>query len=78
MEFKESPPHFRHNTGQQIDLITFQFDRQEGGFAIEVAFSPAEGVTMSWGEQIPPAKVVATHLHPSKRIRLRTVMGGDH
>ncbi|WP_339542987.1 DUF4304 domain-containing protein [Pseudomonas sp. JAI120] len=78
MGFKGSPPHFRRNTGQQIDLITFQFDRHGGGFAIEVAVSPAEGVTMSWGEQIPPTKVVAAHLHPNKRIRLGAVMGGDH
>lgn len=33
-----------------------RFDRH-GGFFIEVAVSPAEGVTMSWGEQIPLAKV---------------------
>lgn len=33
---------------------------------------------MPWGEHIPPAKVVAAHLHPNKRIRLGAVMGGDH
>lgn len=30
MGFKGSPPHFRRNTGQQIDQITFQFDRHGG------------------------------------------------
>ncbi|WP_395607626.1 DUF4304 domain-containing protein [Pseudomonas sp. B22129] len=29
MGFKGSPPHFRCNTGQQIDLITFQFDNRD-------------------------------------------------
>ncbi|MEC4168752.1 MULTISPECIES: DUF4304 domain-containing protein [unclassified Pseudomonas] len=78
MGFKGSFPHFRRNTGQQIDLLTFQFDKHGGGFVIEVAVSPTEGVTLHWGEQIPAAKVVATHLHPNKRIRLGAAMEGDH
>jgi hypothetical protein len=78
MGFKGSPPHFHRNTGQQINLITFQFDRHGGGFVIEVGVSPAEGVTMSWGEHIPPTKVVVGHLHPNKRIRLGAAMEGNH
>ena len=56
MGFKGSFPHFRRNTGQQIDLLTFQFDKHGGGFVVEVAVSPTEGVTLHWGEQIPAAK----------------------
>jgi hypothetical protein len=33
---------------------------------------------MSRGELIPPAKVVAGHLHPTKRIRLEAPIGDDH
>jgi hypothetical protein len=75
--FKGSLPHFRRNTGQQIDLISFQFDKHGGGFVVEVAVSPTEGVTMPWGEQIPPGKVLATHLYPGNRIRLGAVLEGD-
>jgi hypothetical protein len=32
--FKGSPPHFRRNTGQQIDLLTFQFDRNGGASSL--------------------------------------------
>ena len=76
--FKGSFPHFRRNTGQQIDLITFQFDKYGGGFTVEVAVSPLEGVTLAWGEHVPAAKVVVRHLHPNGRIRLGAPMGGDH
>ena len=33
---------------------------------------------MSWGENIPAAKVAVGHLHPNKRIRLRAAIGGNH
>jgi hypothetical protein len=66
--FKGSFPHFRRITDTGIHLLTFQFDKWGGGFVVEVASCPSEGVTMNWGEQIPPAKVTAQHV--SRRLRL--------
>lgn len=35
--FKGSFPHFRRQTAERINLLTFQFDRSGGGFVIEIA-----------------------------------------
>ena len=67
-EFKGSLPHFRRMNENNIDLITFQFNRWSGSFTVELATSPTKGVTMDWGEQIPPNKVTAHYIN--KRFRL--------
>lgn len=51
-----------------IDLITFRFNRWIGSFIVELATCPTEGATIHWGEQIPPNKVTAHHIN--KRFRL--------
>jgi Domain of unknown function (DUF4304) len=66
--FKGSFPHFRRMNEINIDLITFQFNRWGSSFVIELATCPLEGVTLYWGEQIPPNKVTAHDL--AKRYRL--------
>lgn len=66
--FKGSYPHFRRGRQDRIDLLTFQFDRDGGGFVVEIARCPPEGVTMSWGKFVAPTKVTAHDV--SKRIRL--------
>lgn len=66
--FKGSFPHFRRITDTGIRLLTFQFDKLGGGFVVEVAACPAEGVTMHWGKQILPTKVTAQHI--TQRLRL--------
>lgn len=66
--FKGSFPHFRRASGGYIDLLTFQFDRWGGGFVVEIAVCYEDGVTMHWGEKIPPNKVTAHHIN--KRYRL--------
>ena len=66
--FKGSFPHFRRPTGTAIHLLTFQFDKWGGGFIVEIASCPVEGVTMHWGEHIPPTKVTAQHI--THRLRL--------
>ncbi|MEE3953459.1 DUF4304 domain-containing protein [Peribacillus frigoritolerans] len=68
LEFKGSLPHFRRKNENNIDIITFQFNRWGGSFIVEFATCPTEGVTMYWGEQIPPNKVTAHHIN--KRLRL--------
>ena len=61
-------PHFRRITDTGIHLLTFQFDKWGGGFVVEVASCSPEGVTMHWGDQIPPAKVTAQPV--TRRLRL--------
>jgi hypothetical protein len=68
--FKGSFPHFRRITDTGIHLLTFQFDKWGGGFAVEIAACPPQGVTMHWGKQIPPTKVTSQHV--SRRQRLGT------
>ncbi|MGE6488814.1 DUF4304 domain-containing protein [Paenisporosarcina sp. NPDC076898] len=67
-EFKGSLPHFRRKNENNIDLITFQFSRWGGSFVVEMSTCPIKGVTMSWGENIPPNKVTAHHLNNSFRL----------
>jgi hypothetical protein len=66
--FKGSFPHFRRPTDRAIHLLTFQFDKRGGGFTVEIATCPPDGVTMHWGEHIPPNKVKAWDV--SRRLRL--------
>ena len=66
--FKGSFPHFRRTTERAIHLVTFQFDKWGGGFAVEIAACPPGGVLMPSGEQIPPTKVRAWDV--ARRLRL--------
>jgi hypothetical protein len=68
--FKGSLPHFRRRRDEGVDLLTIQFDRHGGGFAVEISRCGVEGVTTHWGEHIPAAKVTAHDLHPDQRHRL--------
>jgi len=66
--FKGSFPHFRRKNATNIDLITFQFNKWGGSFIVELSSCSLEGVTMHWGEHIPPNKVTAHHVN--ERFRL--------
>lgn len=66
--FKGSFPHFRRKNENNIDLITFQFNRWGGSFVVELAICPLEGITMDWGEDIQANKVTAHHIN--RRFRL--------
>ena len=53
--FKGSVPHFKRSKENNIDLITFQFNKRGGSFVVELAVCPKDGATMSYsGEKIPP------------------------
>jgi len=67
--FTGSFPHFRR-IKEEVDLLTFQFDRNGGGFIIEAAKGKKEGFTTHWGKYIPAAKLTAWDLHPDQRKRL--------
>ncbi|MDN3015675.1 DUF4304 domain-containing protein [Paenibacillus sp. BSR1-1] len=66
--FKGSIPHFRRIKENKIDLVTFQFDRYGGGFVIEVAVCPPDGVTTHWGKKVPPNKVTAHDINNRPRL----------
>lgn len=66
--FKGSFPHFRRRNKHQIDLITFQFNRYGGSFIVELAVCPLDGITMSWGQHIPPNKVTAHDVNTRYRL----------
>jgi Domain of unknown function (DUF4304) len=73
--FRGSLPHFRRPAAAGIDLFTFQFDRNGGGFVIEAARCPASGITTPWGKAIPPGKVTAWDMHPDNRVRIKPSEG---
>jgi hypothetical protein len=75
--FKGSIPHFRRLRGDGIDLLTVQFDRYGGGFVIEVARCPVEGITTAWGKRIPASKVCAWDVNDRQRIQPRQGSGRD-
>ena len=69
--FRGSYPHFRRFSEGGIDLITFQHDKWGGGFVIEIACAPSDGVTTYWGKVIAPDKVTAWDLLPNQRKRIQ-------
>lgn len=73
--FKGSFPHFRRKNNNNIDLLTFQFNKWGGSFVVEFAVSPLDGITMHWGEHISPNKITAHHIN--KRYRLGRKSEGE-
>lgn len=73
--FSGSLPHLRRLGERGIDLFTVQFDRNGGGFVIEVARCPPNGITTHWGKEIPAPKVTAWDLHPNDRCRIKPMEG---
>ena len=67
--FKGSFPHFRRQTTERINLLTFQFDKCGGGFVIEIANCKSSGFTTSWGKEIKLNKLTAHDLNKRKRIQ---------
>ncbi|KKK40093.1 hypothetical protein WQ57_01165 [Mesobacillus campisalis] len=76
--FKGSFPHFRRQNEDNIDLITFQFNRYGGSFVVELAVCSPEGVTMSWGEGIPPNKLTAYDVNDRYRLSENMKDNTDH
>lgn len=75
--FRGSVPHFRRLEDARIDLLTIQFDRYGGGFVVEIAKCPLEGVVHPNGKRIEPSRVTAQDV--SRRLRLGARSeSGDH
>lgn len=73
--FKGGFPHFRRSRDQAIDLLTFQFDVHGGGFVIEIARCPPEGIVTPWGKRIPASSACAHDVHPDRRRRIKAREG---
>ena len=54
--FTGSHPHYRRIGTTQIDLISIQFDKDGGGFRIEIAKCPSQNTTGVLGRQVIPSK----------------------
>ncbi|TCI33497.1 DUF4304 domain-containing protein [Exiguobacterium sp. SH4S7] len=69
-QFKGSFPHFRRVQSDQMDLVTFQFNRHGGSFTVVLAQAPATVFLTPWGEQISPQKMTAHDVDVDARRRL--------
>lgn len=68
INFKGSYPHFRRTIGDKTNLLTFQFDRNGGGFIIELANFTGTEFKTPWGAVILPNKLTAHDINERKRI----------
>ena len=68
LNFKGSFPHFRRITSDRINLLTFQFDRNGGGFVIELANCDAIGYEAASGPT-STNKLTAHDFYKRKRIQ---------
>ena len=68
LNFKGSFPHFRRTENDITNLITFQFDRDGGGFVIELANYKGKEYVTYWSEITELKKLTAHHLNQRKRI----------
>lgn len=77
--FTGSMPHFRRLLVDETHLLTVQFDKNGGGFVIELAKCPASALTKPWGKVIPRDKLTAHDINPPRRKRLqpRARIGAD-
>ena len=74
--FSGSFPHYRKIGFEMIDLLSFQFDRNSGGFVIEIARCRPDGIVTAWGAHVAPAKTSASNVHPNFRKRIQPKTGG--
>lgn len=66
--FKGSFPHFRKTENGKTNLLTFQFDRNGGGFIIELANWNESEFKNHWEKIISLNKLTAHDLNERKRI----------
>lgn len=70
-------PHFRRPGAERIDLLAIQFDKYGGGFVVEIAKCPPEGVRHADGSWTGPERVTARDV--VRRLRLGAATeSGDH
>jgi Domain of unknown function (DUF4304) len=67
--FSGSLPHFARIRRDSLDLLSVQFDKWGGGFVVEIARVPPEGLP-GWTE-VPLEKLTSYHLPLTARARLQ-------
>lgn len=72
--FKGSLPYLRRITDCTVDLVTFQFDRNGGGFVIELAQTKNEVFKTYWGKEILQSKLTAYDLNNRTRIHPKGIL----
>ncbi|WP_420968740.1 DUF4304 domain-containing protein [Bradyrhizobium sp. B120] len=75
VKFSGAFPHYRRIGNDRIDLVTFQFDKNGGGFIMETAQCSVDGIITAWGAHIAPSKARAWDVHPDKRTRIQAKAG---
>jgi hypothetical protein len=73
--FTGSYPHLRRLHVTHVDLLTFQFDVNGGGFLVEIARCGIGGTTTRSGKHIAASKVTAWDIHPDDRFRIKPGSG---
>jgi len=68
--FKGSFPHFRKTENGKTNLLTFQFDRNGGGFIIELANWNESEINTDLENVVPLNKLTSFDLHPDERQRI--------
>lgn len=75
--FKGSYPHFRRINENNIDLLTFEFNKWGGSFAVELGICPKDGV-LSWeGDKIPLNKINVYDVEDRLRLGNKTFADGN-
>jgi hypothetical protein len=69
--FTGSYPHLRRLHVTHVDLLTFQFDVNGGGFLIEITRCGIGGTTTHTGKHIAASSVTAWDIHPNNRVRIK-------
>jgi hypothetical protein len=72
--FKGSFPHFHKTVNGKTNLLTFQFDRNGGGFIIELANWNESEFKTHWDKIIPLNKLTAHDLNERQRIYPNTLI----
>jgi hypothetical protein len=71
MGFAGSYPHFTRAHVTHVDLLTFQFDVNGGGFLVEIARCGVGGVTTQMGRHIPASKVRIWNIPANERFQVK-------
>jgi hypothetical protein len=69
--FTGAYPHFRRAHVTHVELLTFQFDVNGGGFQIEIARCGVGGVTTQMGKHIPASDVRIWDLPAKDRFQIK-------
>ena len=59
-------PHLRRVCGDELHIITLQFDKWGGGFRLNLGTCPADGLTTRGGDKIPACEVTTDYELPYK------------